>query len=79
MEFGLEVLGRETLAAGARVEIERPPVQVSCPACGAEPELEDWEPLCPECGAPGLTILQGEELRVESFEGDEENGDQGSP
>ena len=70
LEFGLQVLSEEGIAKGAKVEIERPPIVGKCSGCNSRIELSDWEPNCPKCGNPGLQILQGTELRIESFEGD---------
>jgi hydrogenase nickel incorporation protein HypA/HybF len=63
LEFYVELVGRETVCDGARLEVELVPARLAC--CGGE-----WEPpsfRCPECGGRG-TVVSGDEFMVESIE-----------
>ncbi len=74
LEFAFDVAGEGTVAAGAELEIVEVPVTVRCNACGAESRLEDFAFLCPACGSLDVTVLKGNELYLDSIEGEENNG-----
>ena len=59
----VELVGRDTVCEGARLELEVVPARLAC--CGSE-----WEPptfRCPSCGAGGR-VVGGEEFLVESLQ-----------
>jgi hydrogenase nickel incorporation protein HypA/HybF len=63
LEFYVEIVGRDTVCEGARVELEVVPARLAC--CGGE-----WEPpsfRCPNCGGGGA-VVSGDEFLVESIE-----------
>jgi hydrogenase nickel incorporation protein HypA/HybF len=65
--FYVDIVGRETVCAGARVELEAVPARVAC--CGTE-----WEPppfRCESCGG-AAAVVAGDEFMVESIEIEEE-------
>jgi hydrogenase nickel incorporation protein HypA/HybF len=70
LKTGLEMVGRGTLAEGARFEIEEVRGRARCPDCEVEFDLDDLFALCPTCGRYGCTILAGQELLVIEFEGE---------
>lgn len=74
LEFAFDVAGEGTVAAGAELEIVEVPVTVRCNACGAESTLEDFAFLCTACGSLDVTVLKGNELYLDSIEGEENNG-----
>jgi len=74
LEFAFDVAGEGTVAAGAELEIVEVPVTVRCNACGAESTLEDFAFLCTACGALDVTVLKGNELYLDSIEGEKNNG-----
>ncbi len=82
LSFYFEIVGRDTLCEGARLELELIDALMSCGSCGHE-----WDPApkpqhgslvgselllpqfrCPECEAPGAAVIRGDELEVESIE-----------
>jgi hydrogenase nickel incorporation protein HypA/HybF len=69
LAFYWDVVSRETLAEGARLEQVVIPVRMRCEACAHafEPELMF---RCPECGGAG-EVLAGDELEVDSIEVEE--------
>jgi hydrogenase nickel incorporation protein HypA/HybF len=67
LELYVELVGRDTVCEGARLELEVVPARLAC--CAAE-----WEPpgfRCPTCGGGGQ-IVSGDEFLVESIEIEEE-------
>ena len=68
MQFYFEFLAKGTAAEGAELTLEVLPARGECRACKAGFELKELSWACPECGALGLRIVQGKELRVTSIE-----------
>jgi hydrogenase nickel incorporation protein HypA/HybF len=67
LEFYVEIVGRDTVCEGARLELEVVPARLAC--CGAE-----WAPpsfRCPRCGGGGA-VVAGDEFLVESIEIEED-------
>ena len=63
LEFYVEIVGRDTVCEGARLDLEIVAARLAC--CGGE-----WEPpsfRCPSCGAGGV-VVSGDEFMVESIE-----------
>jgi hydrogenase nickel incorporation protein HypA/HybF len=63
LELYVEIVGRDTVCEGARLEFELIPARVAC--CG-----EEWEPpsfRCPACGE-AAEIVAGNEFIVDSIE-----------
>jgi hydrogenase nickel incorporation protein HypA/HybF len=72
LAFAFEIVTRETLCEGARLESESVPARVRCTPCGETSTLERLPLRCPRCGDSGVAIVGGEELEVESIEVEEE-------
>ena len=68
MRLYFDALTRDTIAAGATLEIERVPVAVKCRDCGHNypPGPGAWR--CPECGSAGAEIVSGRECYLTSIE-----------
>jgi hydrogenase nickel incorporation protein HypA/HybF len=64
-----ELFAEDTVAAGARLDIEEVPVEAVCTACGTVWTVPDWRFVCPNCGGSDADTRTGRELYVESFEG----------
>ena len=64
--FGL--VARDTVCAGARLEVEVIPARLRCEGCEAEWVAEAAAFRCPSCGGADVLVLTGEELEVESIE-----------
>lgn len=68
IEFCFEACTKGTLLDGATLSIEQVPGMGKCPGCSGDfPVSSLFEP-CPGCGAFGLEIVSGEELRVKELE-----------
>lgn len=72
LEFYWEIVARDTLCAGARLELEVVPAELGCDACGRRWELEAPPFRCPACGEKDVEVVAGDELEVESIEVEEE-------
>jgi hydrogenase nickel incorporation protein HypA/HybF len=72
LAFYFDIVSRDTLVEGARLEQVVVPVRMRCEACAHE-----WEPelmfRCPECSGAG-EVLAGHELEVDSIEVEEDSG-----
>jgi hydrogenase nickel incorporation protein HypA/HybF len=66
--FCLDVVLKGSLAEGAAVEVERVAGAGWCPACGSTVALQQRYDPCPRCGAYGLKVTAGTELRVKALE-----------
>jgi hydrogenase nickel incorporation protein HypA/HybF len=51
-----------TPCAGAMIAIERIPVHVHCPACGANSGVRSNRLVCASCGAWRVTLVSGDEM-----------------
>ncbi len=55
-------------AAGARLEMETPPVRIRCRSCGATGEVPPNRLLCPACGDWHCSVTGGDEMTLLSVE-----------
>jgi len=80
LTFCFELVSRDTVAAGALIEIETVGVTARCDRCDFSFDVKDQVFLCPRCGGPALELLSGRELTVVSIEGEtgeDNDGNQG--
>ncbi len=68
LRFYWEIVTRETVCDGARLEIDEIEARARCGDCVAE-----WQPLvagfrCPGCASARVQIIAGEELEIEYLE-----------
>lgn len=68
MRFAWDVVSRDTIAAGARLELESVPATGWCDACGAEFECGDYFSECPCCHNPSGELRRGRELEIAAVE-----------
>lgn len=69
LAFG--VLSRGTVLADAALEIEEQELLLTCRACGHRFRPAEYWFSCPACGALEVEIVQGRDLYVDFYEGDE--------
>jgi hydrogenase nickel incorporation protein HypA/HybF len=72
LAFAFEIVARETLCEGARLEWENVPARVRCTPCACTSTLERLPLRCPCCGGGAVAVVGGEELEVESIEIEED-------
>jgi hydrogenase nickel incorporation protein HypA/HybF len=75
LTFAFEALRRGTLAESCHLLIERSPLRIACPACGAEGATDAQAPACPECGQIPLEVLSGREMRLVSIDVEDDEPD----
>ena len=68
IEFCFEACCTGTVLEGARLTLELVPGRGICPHCKIEAPLAAVYDPCPGCGAFGLTVISGQELRVKELE-----------
>lgn len=67
LRFGFDVVMKNSLAESAELVITEVPGQGRCSACGAMVELETLHDPCSQCGAFGVTVIQGEQMRIKEL------------
>ncbi len=72
LQFYWEIVARDTICEGARLELTEVAVALRCHDC-----QHDWEPgspvfLCPRCGSAVVAVTAGEELDVDYIEVEEQ-------
>ncbi len=68
VEFYFDFLSKETIAAGATLAFEKPPVQLRCRKCATVFPPADSLWVCPACQEPGVEVVSGRECYVSSIE-----------
>ena len=68
IEFCFEACSKGTLLEGARLQLEIIPGIGNCTACAKQQPMSSLFDPCPDCGAFGLEIVSGQELRVRELE-----------
>ena len=71
LAFAFECLSRGTGVDGARLEVERVPLEVVCETCGARTAVVDCVFRCGACGADTVRVASGRELEFVSIDVDE--------
>lgn len=68
MEFCWGMITEGTNLGGSKLVIEQVPAVVECEGCGVETTLDMPLLACGSCGGDNVTLLSGEEFRIESFD-----------
>jgi hydrogenase nickel incorporation protein HypA/HybF len=68
LRFCFEAVAKDTVADGARLEIEMVPGEGWCSGCCRTVPLDERFADCPFCGNTGVPLTAGEELRVADME-----------
>jgi hydrogenase nickel incorporation protein HypA/HybF len=71
LAFYFELVSRDTVCEGARLDQEIVPATLGCARCERAWEIELPYFRCPVCGSADVTVEAGEELEVESIEVEE--------
>ncbi len=73
LQFAFQALARDELFSGAVLEIEERDIICRCGGCQNEFPLKNaYHFVCPGCGSRDLEMIQGNELYIDSYEGDED-------
>lgn len=68
LRFGFDVVTRESVAEGARLEIIEQPGQAWCLPCSVQVAMATRHSPCPHCSSHQLQVTGGDELRIHSME-----------
>ena len=68
LAFYFELVSRETVCDGARLDQEVVPAALRCRGCERSWEIEFPDFRCPACGRADVEVVSGEEFEVESIE-----------
>ena len=68
LEFAFELMRANTMAAEARLVMERVTAACWCSACQAEFEVPELDYQCPRCRRPSGELRRGMELSLASME-----------
>lgn len=64
-ESAYEMLVDGSRARGAKLELERVPLEARCNRCGCEFAVKRFRFQCPACESSNIQVLRGEELVLE--------------
>jgi hydrogenase nickel incorporation protein HypA/HybF len=70
LAFYFEILARGTVCEGALMQQRLVPARLRC-TCGEDWELAELSFRCPRCARADVTVLDGDQLRVDSIEVEE--------
>lgn len=68
VQFYLELLSKNTIAAGLKANITVVPAQARCKGCNNVFTVKEMAYQCPDCSSREIFITGGKELFVESIE-----------
>jgi hydrogenase nickel incorporation protein HypA/HybF len=68
MRFCFDVVIKDTVADGAKLEIIEIAGQGRCTQCGCEAQIAALYEACPSCGSYTIRVLSGEAMRVKELE-----------
>ena len=68
LQFGFEMLVKDTDWEGVALELERVPRMQRCPGCGNEFRMTELDPRCPQCGEFQTECISGEQLDIAYME-----------
>ncbi len=71
MQRYFDYVSKGTLAEGAKLQIERTPIRLTCNACAHIYTADDASQIgqpCPECGHKDVTLISGREYFIKNIE-----------
>ncbi len=68
LRFSFDVVARDSLADGARLEIIHTPGVAWCMHCARPVNIERRFDPCPDCGGYQLQVTGGDEMRIRELE-----------
>jgi hydrogenase nickel incorporation protein HypA/HybF len=71
LAFYFEIVARDSVCEGARLEQELIPARLHCRSCDHEWEIEIPAFRCPACAGSDVAVASGDEFEVESIQVEE--------
>jgi hydrogenase nickel incorporation protein HypA/HybF len=71
LDFAFEIVSRDTLCGGARLDQDYVPAALRCGPCGREWGIDVPCFRCPECAGADIAVVAGDELDIVSIEVEE--------
>jgi hydrogenase nickel incorporation protein HypA/HybF len=68
VQFYWDIISQETICSGSKLHFERIPAKLACLDCGHTYTLEGELTFCPECQSDRVTVISGDEFRLDSIE-----------
>lgn len=68
LEFAFEALTEDTIAKGAKLEVQWVPIACRCASCEREFAASEYDYQCPECRSWETTVIRGNELYLSFVE-----------
>lgn len=68
VQFYWDIIAKDTIAEGARLNFERIPAELECLDCGTRYSLDGREMACPSCKGTCIKIATGKEFYLSSIE-----------
>ncbi|MEG0143047.1 MAG: hydrogenase maturation nickel metallochaperone HypA [Akkermansia sp.] len=68
LDFAFRSLTSKGIAKGATLVINSIEARCRCESCGIDFDFTPNGYLCPQCGEPSMTLLQGRELELSTIE-----------
>ena len=68
VQFYWDIISQGTIAEGAQLDFERIKTRFRCTECGGEFEPDGRVFECAHCGSAQVTLVAGNEFRLESIE-----------
>ena len=75
LQFAFEAMTPGTMAEGAALTVTHIPATSRCNDCDIEYTHDRFEMLCPKCSSFNVTPLTGREMRIDSIETPDEDGE----
>ena len=68
LRFAFEVVSKDTIAEGARLDIEHVPLTARCRSCNREFHIVGYAFSCKHCDSPEIEVVSGRELQIEDID-----------
>jgi len=70
IQFYWDIISKNTIAEGAKLEFRRVPAVLHCWNCEAEFSPNGRDYLCPQCGSARVKVVAGDDFLLESIDVD---------
>ena len=70
IQFYWDIISKDTIAEGAKLEFRRVPAVLHCWNCEAEFSPNGRDYLCPQCGSARVKVVSGDDFLLESIDVD---------